>query len=66
MSKTPIVLIAVILLSSINSACYSPTKHKYTKNCHIHTDQQGVKEAKHCHDYRNGLQHQHPYRYRSL
>ena len=64
--KTPIVLIAVVLLSSINVACYSPTKSKMVKNCHTHTDNKGHKVAKHCHLYSNGLKHEHPYRYRSL
>jgi len=64
--KPPTVLIAVILVGSVNVACYHPTKSKAVKSCHIHTDNKGRKVAKHCHLYGNDLKHEHPYRYRNL
>jgi len=66
MSKTPTVFIGVILLGSLNSACNYPHKHPHIKNCHVHTDNQGHKVAKHCHANNNKLKHEHPYRYRNL
>ena len=64
--KPQIILIAVILLSSVNVACHYSTKSKTVKNCHTHTDDKGHKVAKHCHSYSNSLKHEHPYRYRNL